>query len=178
VIAAVLSFLLSSVHAAVQSVLDQFFANLRNRADSDREVTAQAFYQARYKINALVFGEVNQHLMGLVQEPLPIPRWRGLRVVPADGSAVRLTMMKDLVRSIVTRLSSRSSSLTVCSLSRSVSDPIEATTSLAQRERQPATGGGRYSMCPRGGLTPVPQACILECKMPRIRCCTHGAAAE
>ena len=30
----VLSFLLSSVHAAVQSELDQFFANLRNRADS------------------------------------------------------------------------------------------------------------------------------------------------
>ena len=58
----VLSFLLSSVHAAVQSELDQFFANLRNRADSVREATAQAFYQARYKINALVFGEVNQHL--------------------------------------------------------------------------------------------------------------------
>ena len=87
---------------AVQSELDQFFANLRNRADSVREVTAQAFYQARYKINALVFGEVNQHLMGLVAEHLPIPRWRGLRVVAADGSAVRLTMMKDNVRSIVT----------------------------------------------------------------------------
>ena len=98
----VLSFLLSSVHAAVQSELDQFFANLRNRADSVREVTAQAFYQARYKISALVFGEVNQHLMGLVEEHLPIPRWRGLRVVAADGSAVRLTMMKDNVRSIVT----------------------------------------------------------------------------
>ena len=64
-------------------------------------MTAQAFYQARYKINALVFGEVNQHLMRLVEEHLPIPRWRGLRVVAADGSAVRLTMRKDHVRSIV-----------------------------------------------------------------------------
>jgi len=63
----VLSFLLSSVHAAVQSELDQFFANLRNRADSVREVTAQAFYQARYKINALVFGEVNRVLSAELQ---------------------------------------------------------------------------------------------------------------
>ncbi len=47
----VVSFLLSSVQAAVQSELDQFFANLHNRADSIREVTAQAFSQARYKIS-------------------------------------------------------------------------------------------------------------------------------
>ena len=40
--------------------------------------------------------------MGLVEEHLPIPRWRGLRVVAADGSAVRLTMMKENIRSIVT----------------------------------------------------------------------------
>jgi hypothetical protein len=32
---------------------------------------------------------------------LPIPRWQGLRLVAADGSAVRLTLMKDGVRSIV-----------------------------------------------------------------------------
>ena len=49
-----------------------------------------------------MFGEVNEHLMGLVEEHLPIPRWRGLRVVAADGSAVRLTMMKENIRSIVT----------------------------------------------------------------------------
>jgi hypothetical protein len=97
----VLSFLLSAVQAAVQSERDQFFANLRNRADSVREVTAQAFSQARYKINALVFGEVNQELIRLAEEHLPFPRWKGLRVVATDGSDVRLTMMKDGVRSIV-----------------------------------------------------------------------------
>lgn len=53
-----LSFVLSSVHAAVQSELDQFFATLRNRAQSVRQVTAQAFYQAQYEISALVFDEV------------------------------------------------------------------------------------------------------------------------
>ena len=55
-----MSFLLSGVQGAVQSELDQFFAHLRNRANSVREVTAQVFYQARYRINALVFGELTQ----------------------------------------------------------------------------------------------------------------------
>lgn len=97
----VIGFLLSGVRNAVQPELDRFFANLHNRADSVRLVTAQAFSQARYKISALVFGEVNQRLMRLVEEHLPIPRWKGFRVVAADGSAVRLTMRKDGVRSIV-----------------------------------------------------------------------------
>lgn len=45
--------------------LDQFFANLRNRADSVRKVTALAFSQARYKISALVFGVINQERIRL-----------------------------------------------------------------------------------------------------------------
>lgn len=97
----VLTFLLSGLQSAVQSELDQFFGNLRNRADSVRVVTAQAFSRARYKISALVFAEVNQQLMALVEEHLPVPRWQGLRVIAADGSTVRLTLMKDGVRAIV-----------------------------------------------------------------------------
>ena len=90
------------MQGAVQSELDQFFANLRNRADSVRTVSAQAFCKARYKISALVFGDLNQKLMALVEEHLPVPRWQGLRVVSGDGTAVRLTTMRDGVRSIVT----------------------------------------------------------------------------
>ena len=97
----VLTFLLSGVQGAVQSELDQFFANLRNQADSARKVTAQAFYMARYKISALVFADVNRQLMALVEDHLTVPRWQGLRVIAADGSAVRLTLMKNGVRSIV-----------------------------------------------------------------------------
>lgn len=70
--ATVLTFMLSGLQGVVQSELDQFFANLRNRADSVREVTAQAFYQARYKISALVFADVNRQLMALVEEHLPL----------------------------------------------------------------------------------------------------------
>jgi hypothetical protein len=94
--------LLSGVQGAVQSELDQFFANLRDRADSVRLVSAQAFFKARYKISALVFGDVNQKLMALVEEHLPVPRWEGLRIVASDSAAVRLTTTKDGVRSIVT----------------------------------------------------------------------------
>ena len=97
----VLTFLLSGIQGAVQSELDQFFANLRNRADSVRVVTGQAFAKARLKISAFVFADVNRHLMTLVEEHLSIPRWRGQRVIAADGSKVRLTLMKNEVRSIV-----------------------------------------------------------------------------
>lgn len=97
----VLTFLLTGVQSAVQSELDCFFANLRNRADSARKVSAQAFCKARYQISALVFDEVNQKLIALVEAHLGLPRWQGLRVIAADGSAVRLTLIKNLKRTIV-----------------------------------------------------------------------------
>lgn len=87
------TFLLSGLQSAVQSELDRFFAPLGNRADSLRVVSAQAFGKARVKISALAFAQINHHLIALVEEPLVIPRWRGLRVVAADGSKVRLTLI-------------------------------------------------------------------------------------
>jgi hypothetical protein len=53
-------------------------------------VNAQAFCQARYKISAVVFGDVNRKLMALVDEHLPVPRRQGLRIVASDSAAVRL----------------------------------------------------------------------------------------
>lgn len=96
-----LTFLLSGLQSAVQSELDRFFAHLGNRADSLRVVSAQAFGKARVKISALAFAQINHHLISLVEQHLVIPRWRGLRVVAADGSKVRLTLMKNGVRSVV-----------------------------------------------------------------------------
>jgi hypothetical protein len=97
----VLTFLLSGLQSAVQTELDRFFAALANRADSVREVSAQAFYKARVKISALAFTQINQQLIALVEKNRMIPRWRGLRVVAGDGSQVRLTLMRGGVRSIV-----------------------------------------------------------------------------
>jgi hypothetical protein len=78
----VLSFLLSGVQAAVQSELDQFFANLRNRADSVREVTAQAFYAGALQDQRAGVWRGQSGADPLVEEHLPIPRWRGLRWSP------------------------------------------------------------------------------------------------
>ena len=69
-----LTFLLSCVQDAVQSERDQFFAHLRNRADSIRRVSAQAFYKARDKISAFVFSDLHQQLIAAAEEPLPVPR--------------------------------------------------------------------------------------------------------
>jgi hypothetical protein len=100
----ILSFLLSSVQGAVQSELNTFFADLRNRAQSIRKVSAQAFYEARYKISSRVFDDVNRELIAQVAEQMSIPRWHDLRVVAGDGTVVQLTMLKNGVRSIVSGL--------------------------------------------------------------------------
>lgn len=60
------------VQSAVHSELEQFLSNLRNRADSVRLVSAQAFCTARFRIGALVFDDVNKKLMALVEEELPV----------------------------------------------------------------------------------------------------------
>jgi len=65
-----------------------------------REVSAQAFCQARVKISALAFTPINTRLIALVEKHLGVPRWRGLRVVAGDGSKVRLTLLDKGVRSI------------------------------------------------------------------------------
>jgi hypothetical protein len=97
----VLTFLLSGLQSAVQSELDRFFAPLGHRTDSLRIVSASAFGKARVKISALAFAQINHHRIGLVEQHRVIPRWRSLRVVAADGSKVRLTLMKGSVRSVV-----------------------------------------------------------------------------
>jgi len=95
------TFLRSGLQSAVPSELDRFFAPLGHHADSLRVVSAQAFGKARVKISARTFAQINHHLIARVEQPRVIPRWRGLRGVAADGSKVRLTLMKKGVRSVV-----------------------------------------------------------------------------
>ena len=90
--ATVLAFLLSGVRGAVQAELDGFFALLANRTRLLRVVSAQAFSKARQQIRADVFERVNRVLLDLVAEEIGFVRWRGLRLVAADASYVRLTL--------------------------------------------------------------------------------------
>ena len=96
----VLTFLLSGLQSAVQSERDRFWAALVNRADSVREVSAQAFCQARVKISTWAFAPINAQLIALVEKHREVPRWRSLRGVAGDGRKVRLTLRDKGVRSL------------------------------------------------------------------------------
>jgi hypothetical protein len=57
----------------VQSELDVFFANMANRADLIREVSAQAFAKARKQVSAAAFPLLNDHFLTLVDEQFGFP---------------------------------------------------------------------------------------------------------
>lgn len=82
--------MLSGFKASVQNELDAFFAHLLNQADLVRKVSAQAFSKARMNFSHTAFDSLNSHLIELVEQHASVPRWRGLRVVAADASKLRL----------------------------------------------------------------------------------------
>jgi hypothetical protein len=50
-----------------------FFANMANRADLIREVSAQAFAKARKQVSAAAFPLLNDHFLTLVDEQFGFP---------------------------------------------------------------------------------------------------------
>ncbi len=99
--------LLGGYTSKVQSELDAFVANLANRADLLREVSAQAFAQARKQASATTFGLLNDHFLALVGAQFSYPLWHALRVVAGDATVLRLTLFgqtpdgKPFVRRVV-----------------------------------------------------------------------------
>ena len=87
--------LLSGLTASVQNELNAFAAHLDNRAELWREVSAQAFSKARHGFSHRVFHLLNQHLLAQMDQHLPVPRWRGFRLVAADASKLQL-FLKDV----------------------------------------------------------------------------------
>jgi hypothetical protein len=82
------------VRGAVQCELDAFFAHLTRRSRLCRVITASAFSKARSRLRADVFDQLNTALLRRVDDILPDqPRWQGLRVLAADASKVRLTLL-------------------------------------------------------------------------------------
>ena len=92
--------MLSSFKGSVQSELNTFFASLANQADLIREVSAQAFSQARRQFSHLAFTQLNQKLIALTSQNIDIPRWNGLRVVAADASKMHM-FLQDISRRCV-----------------------------------------------------------------------------
>ena len=91
---------LSGLTASLQAELNVFAANLDNRADLWREVSAQAFSKARQKFSHRVFTLLNERLLALVEQHLPTPRWRGFRLVAADASKLQLFLKDALGRKV------------------------------------------------------------------------------
>ncbi|MEF8727922.1 MAG: IS4 family transposase [Accumulibacter sp.] len=90
--ARLMACLLGGYTSKVQPELDAFFANLANRADLLRKVSAQAFAQARKQVSATAFGLLNDQFLTLVDEQFGFPLWNGLRVVAGDATVLRLTL--------------------------------------------------------------------------------------
>lgn len=82
--------MLSGTVASVQNELNAFSAHLENRAELWREVSAQAFAKARQGFSSQAFRLLNQRLLQVVEQHLPIPRWHGFRLVAADASKLQL----------------------------------------------------------------------------------------
>ena len=83
--------MMSGMCASVQAELDSLFGQLKGSAVRCREVSAQAFSQARKGFSATLFRFANQHLLTLARPQIDAARWNGLRVVAADASRLRVS---------------------------------------------------------------------------------------
>lgn len=83
-----IAILLSGMRMSIQAELDTFFAHLRQQAQLVHVVSEQAFAQARSKLSLTAIPLLNDWLISRAEQSRFVPRWRGLRLVAADGSAV------------------------------------------------------------------------------------------
>jgi hypothetical protein len=95
---ALVALMLSGMRKSVQSELDEFFAHLNNQAQLVRKVSEQAFAQARAKLSATALPLLNDWLIERADHHGFVPRWRGLRLVAADASTVRLGLRASHVK--------------------------------------------------------------------------------
>jgi hypothetical protein len=90
-----LTLMLSGMTGSVQRELDRLAGTLNQSPDGFRAVSAQAFSKARMGFSAKAFRRLNQVLLSAIETHLPVPRWRGFRIVAADASKLQL-FLKDL----------------------------------------------------------------------------------
>jgi len=81
--------LITGMRKSVQTELDEFFAHIQQSAQLVREVTEQAFAQARAKLASTAIPSLNDWLIERAEADGYITRWHGLRLVAADASAIR-----------------------------------------------------------------------------------------
>jgi Transposase DDE domain len=82
------AFLLCAWKGGLQTLLDELFESLTGQAG--RVATKSAVSQARRKLKASAFEALNDRLLPSLNEHWPESRWRGLRLVAADATTLRL----------------------------------------------------------------------------------------
>lgn len=95
---ALVALMLCGMRKSIQSELDEFFAHLNNQAQLVREVSEQAFAQARAKLSLTAIPLLNDWLIERAQHYGFVPRWNGLRLVAADASTVRFGLRASHVK--------------------------------------------------------------------------------
>ena len=97
-LATLVAIMLTGMRMSVQAELDTFFAHLRLQAPLVHEVSEQAFAQARAKLSLVAIPGLNDWLIAHAEQDGFVPRWRGLRLVAADGSTVRFGLRASHVK--------------------------------------------------------------------------------
>jgi len=97
-LATLVAIMLTGMRMSVQAELDTFFAHLRQQAQLVHEVSEQAFAQARAKLSLVAIPGLNDWLIARADQDGFVPRWRGLRLVAADGSTVRFGLRASHVK--------------------------------------------------------------------------------
>ncbi len=87
------AFLLCAFKGGLQTLLDEFFSALTG--ETVRAVSKSAVSQARQKLKATAFEALNDKLLNAVETLLPEPRWRGLRLVAADSTTLRVPAWRE-----------------------------------------------------------------------------------
>lgn len=90
-------FLLNLVKRALQDELDEFFNLDSGAAVAARLVTKSAFSQARQKLKAEAFVELNDVQVDYFYHQFASQTWHGLRLLAVDGSTARLPDTPDIV---------------------------------------------------------------------------------
>ncbi|MGS0755174.1 hypothetical protein ACVBEH_10985 [Roseateles sp. GG27B] len=86
---ALVAVMLSGMRKSLQAELDVFFGHLQQQAQLVRQVSAQAFAQARAKLSVCAIPGLNDWLIQRAEQDGLISRWKGLRLVAADASTMR-----------------------------------------------------------------------------------------
>lgn len=84
------ALMMSGMCASVQAELDELFGALNGSGTRTRAVSAQAFSKARRGLSAELFELARARLIAPAQPHIDPVRWRGLRLVAADGSRLRV----------------------------------------------------------------------------------------